>query len=85
MAFNELEELLRDFRLGDYVLLKSDSNKLYRVLDIFDDSPRKKPWSYNYELVLEPVLEDKTTIYITRDKVVKLDEDRQKLAKLMYD
>lgn len=84
MSTNELEEILRDFKLGDYALLQDHPRKIYRVLDIFDDSPRKKPWSENYEIVLEDVF-TKKQLYVNKDQVIKLSESQQEMTKLLYD
>lgn len=84
MAIDELEEILRDFKLGDYVLVRDHPRKVYRVLDIFDDSPRKKPWSENYELVLQDIFTDEE-ILTTKFEVIKLGESQQRLVKLLYD
>jgi len=84
VAIDELEEILRDFKLGDYALLVDHPRKVYRVLDIFDDSPRKKPWSENYEVVLEDVFSKKQQ-YVTKDQLIQLNSDQQRLVKLLYD
>jgi hypothetical protein len=79
-----LEELLRQFNLGDYVVRKDEPRRIYRIIDIFDDSPAKAPWSEDYELELLDIRTFKK-FYVTHSCVVKLDEDHQYLIKLLYD
>lgn len=83
MSLRELEEILRDFNLGDFLLVEGYPNKIFKVHDIFDNSSRRDP-SSDYELVVIQI-NSKKELYITKEKAIRLSEDQQRLSKLIYD